>query len=144
MESERGNMKIHNISGGVIYEDDAPTMANTVQAAVDQKVNLDGAYLQKENLSNVDFRNTNLCNIDLHDADLTGVILPEKTVIYTDIWTVLIHGERIKIGCQEHSVSDWFSFSDDQINEMHHLALKFWGCNKRIIFEICKSFGWVK
>jgi len=182
-------MKIHNNGGEVIYEDESPTIKETVEAAVDQKVslryaNLYDANLRSANLRNADLRNANLRNVNLYKAELTnvdlsgsdltkaklcfaklrgailtkadlnysdfynaglaGAILPEKTFVFTDFWTVLIHRERIKIECQEHSVEEWLSFTDEQIAAMHSLALPWWVRNKPIIYGICKSFGWVK
>lgn len=60
----------------------------------------------------------NLRCANLQDADLS--------VLQTDIWTVYVQPEYIRIGCQYHEAKDWFSFTDEQISTMHDEALDWW------------------
>jgi len=41
-------------------------------------------------------------------------------------WPVATNGTHIQIGCQQHSVGAWASFSDTDISKMSDNALKFW------------------
>ena len=76
----------------------------------------------------VDLRGSNLSGSDLSNCNLR--------VLQTDIWTVYVQKDTIRIGCQYHSISDWGQFTDGQIANMHGRALIWWKIWKDIIFAI--------
>jgi hypothetical protein len=45
---------------------------------------------------------------------------------------------HIKIGCELHSISEWESFSDDEIDKMDDAALAWWRIWKEPILAIAK------
>lgn len=81
------------------------------------------ADCRKADFREADFREADLCGADFREADLSGAGL---IILQTDIWTCYIQKESIRIGCQYHAANDWFSFSDDKINEMDRRALAWW------------------
>jgi len=46
----------------------------------------------------------------------------------------------MKIGCQDHDISEWLAFSDTEISTMAHKALEFWTTWKPIIETVVKQF----
>ena len=55
---------------------------------------------------------------------------------------VIIFDDHIKIGCEFHSIVEWFAFSDREIAEMDgREALSFWHQWKNTLLEICESAG---
>ena len=65
-------MKIrHRYTTDVIYQDDAPTIKETVEAAVKAKVNLSYCDLSNSDLSYSSLRYCDLRNCDLRDCDLS-------------------------------------------------------------------------
>ena len=100
--------------------------------------NLSGSNLSGSDLSDCDLSDCDLSGSDLRDCDLRGSILRGSNlrVLQTDIWTVYVQKDTIRIGCQYHSISDWGQFTDGQIANMHRRALIWWKIWKDIIFAI--------
>lgn len=90
--------------------------------------NLSEAYLSEADLKGADLRGADLSEADLRGADLRGAIgnLKEIKSIVCDTWVISYTSEIMAIGCQQHSIADWFSFDDKKIASMHTEALKFW------------------
>lgn len=51
-------------------------------------------------------------------------------------WDILIRSGQITIGCQRHSYTDWWEFTDNQILKMHPKALAWWRQTKKPLFEL--------
>ena len=52
----------------------------------------------------------------------------------TSYWTICLRQDHtMKIGCQEHTISDWLSFTDEKISGMSSNALSWWKQWKPII-----------
>ena len=57
-------------------------------------------------------------------------------------WRVTIAETRMTIGCQEHNLTRWWSFSDAQIASMdREYALQFWNEHKAALQAICQATG---
>ena len=57
-------------------------------------------------------------------------------------WRVTISDTRMAIGCQEHDLSRWWSFSDAQISAMdREYALPFWNAHKPTLQALCQATG---
>ena len=54
-------------------------------------------------------------------------------------WYVTFGPGVIQIGCEFHPVSDWESFSDDEIASMDEYALEFWRANRSMILHIARE-----
>ena len=118
--------------------------------------NLTGANLASASMRDADLRGTNLAganlasasmrDADLADADLAGARLADglainKTPIQiqTPMYCIIIFDNHMIIGCQFHSISDWFRFDDRKIIEMDNRhALKWWNQWKPLLHEICR------
>ena len=111
--------------------------ANLVDANL-HFADLNGANLRGANLRGANLSSAYLSGADLIRADLIGANLSsaDLLVLQTGIWTCYIQKEHIRIGCQYHSVKEWFEFSDEQISEMSHMALAWWKIWKPIIVQI--------
>jgi acetyltransferase-like isoleucine patch superfamily enzyme len=76
------------------------------------------------------------------NAELYGNAICTKAanVICTKEYVVTISDNFIKIGCQNHSIDDWYSFTDEQISKMACNALAWWKVWKPILFAIIDAY----
>jgi carbonic anhydrase/acetyltransferase-like protein (isoleucine patch superfamily) len=76
------------------------------------------------------------------NAELYGDAICTKVVnvIYASEYTVTISDNFIKIGCQNHLITDWYSFTDEQISRMACGALAWWKIWKPILFAIIDAY----
>ena len=57
-------------------------------------------------------------------------------------YNITITPKHIKIGCQYHSKTEWFNFTDDEIAKMDgEKAVEWWRTWKPILKQICDSFA---
>ena len=108
-------------------------------------VNLRGADLLGANLEGADLEGANLWGANLHGANLRGADLRgaknSPLVINGLNWDVYISGTgMMRIGCQNHSIEDWKSFTDEQISQMESDALEFWNQHKSMLLGVCDSY----
>ena len=153
--------QIKNISGAVLFTADVPegiesgliTRVALEQAVADganlRSANLDGANLRGANLggANLDganLRGANLDGANLRSANLdelsslwgTSGNLKEVKAIQCDTWPVTYTATHMQIGCQFHTLAQWWSFTDEQIDRMHPLALAWWEKWKPLLHTI--------
>ena len=78
---------------------------------------------------------------DLQGADLRGAVGNSKEIqtVQTKLWPIVLTNHFMQIGCEQHSYSDWFGFSDERIHEMSSKALAWWKVWKPIIMQIIKE-----
>lgn len=128
-------------------------------------VNLRGAHLFDASLRSASLRDVNLFHANAQ-ADFTSARLHRvnftlaamrgaklghlgslyETVgngreiksIHTDIWPVVYTAHQMQIGCQLHSLDDWWSFDDDVIHAMDPRAVDWWMVWKPILQQIIK------
>ena len=102
--------------------------------------NLENANLENANLENANLRGANLHGANLHGANLRGA-KNSPLVINGLNWDVQINGTgMMRIGCQNHSIEDWKSFTDEQISQMASDALEFWNQHKSMLLGVCDSY----
>jgi len=107
--------------------------------------NLSGSDLSVANLSGSDLSGANLSGSNLSGANLIGsdlrlCILPNSTLLlprYHVVWWK----NQLAIGCQQHSIELWQSFSDDDIKKMDKKALDWWKKWKKVIFDAIRCGG---
>ena len=117
-----------------------------------RNANLRDAYLMEADLTNADLTNANLTNADLRNANLTNANLMGVNLRYTlcgnnkeiktlqlGKWQIVITKNIMAIGCQQHSIEDWFSFRGDTIDKMAGDALEWWTKNKQILKLITEN-----
>lgn len=115
---------------------------------------LTGAHLSRANLvkANLSRANLNLAVLsradlmwsNLHEANLEGAILRGTTgnmehvkSVFCDTYLVTYTSEVMQIGCKNHSLEDWWNFSDVQILKMDGKeALRWWRKWKPLLQQI--------
>lgn len=56
--------------------------------------------------------------------------------IQADTWQIGYTHDIMQIGCQRHTIKDWWAFSDDEISRMDSKALEWWKVWKPILKTI--------
>ena len=104
--------------------------------------NLSGANLRYANLSGADLSGANLSGANLSGANLRyanllciGNMRHIKT-IKADRWDVGYTHDTMQIGCQRHTIAEWFEFSDEEIAPMDDGAIDWWRAWKPILQSI--------
>ena len=115
------------------------------ETAISKGADLRGADLEGADLRGADLEGANLRGADLEGADLRGTDLRvaknAPLVINGLYWLVVIDGlGMMRIGCQNHSIERWASFSDELINRMDSCALEFWKQHKEMLMGICNAY----
>lgn len=107
-----------------------------------------GADLEDASLRGADLRwayleNANLRNTDLRDAKLwgtTGDGVYIENIFTFDQYSITYTHDRLQIGCENHSIDEWESFSDERILEMNGKdALEFWKRAKKSILSTIRD-----
>ena len=99
--------------------------------------NLSGAYLRGANLSGAYLRGANLSELS-SICGLTGN-LREVKAIQADIWPVTYTATHMQIGCQFHTLAEWWAFNDEEIGRMDSKALDWWAVWKPILQKIIET-----
>ena len=89
---------------------------------------LHGANLSEANLSEANLSEANLYGANLRRADLHGTIgnMREVRSLHIDTWPVTWTSTDLQIGCQRHSIADWWTFDNSAIAAMEPRALEWW------------------
>ena len=107
--------------------------------------NLAGAYLAGADLAGAYLARANLARANLAGANLAGADWGEDKTIpifLTNLkWQVMITGQHIQIGCERYLITEWQSFTDERISQMHSNALELWRIWKEPILAIAKAAG---
>ena len=54
-------------------------------------------------------------------------------------WNITIMDEHIRIGCELHTIKQWFSYGDSRISEMEPSALDWWLRNRKWLKLLCET-----
>ena len=101
--------------------------------------NLRGASLRGASLSGADLRGADLSGADLSGADLRRMASGnnrEIRTMQTGEWIIVYTDDMMSIGCRQYSLSEWWSFNDEQIADMDKGALDFWRKWRPILRQI--------
>jgi len=100
-----------------------------------------GADLRYADLRYADLSGANLHDANLYSADLTYATLPETDIFIACPWSVChIRSDSIRIGCENHTVEEWRSFSDEDILAMDgEKALIWWRQNRERVLYLAES-----
>ena len=93
-----------------------------------ERAYLSGAYLSGADLSRADLSGAYLSGASGNMAEIKSV--------QADIWPVTYTAEVMQIGCQRHSIAEWWAFNDIEIGAMDSDALTWWGVWKPILQTI--------
>jgi hypothetical protein len=115
-----------------------------------RSANLGGADLRSAdlgcaNLGGADLGCANLGGANLGGANLGGANLRgaknAPLILFGLRWTVYINGlGSMQIGCQEHAVERWQTFTDRQIAAMDFEALTFWHQHKVMLLAMATNY----
>jgi len=103
---------------------------------------LRGAYLRGAYLSGAYLRDADLSGADLRElGSMWGVTgnLREVKAIQADIWPVTYTATHMQIGCQFHTLAEWWAFNDEEIGRMDSKALDWWAVWKPILQKIIET-----
>ena len=115
---------IKSLSGNVLFQGDYDNTKSAVLAALQSGANLRGANLRGAKIENDVEISLIPYQIDCHDY-------------YVFIWD-----RHIKIGCEFHSMDEWFAFTDREILKMDNKqGLAWWKIWKEPIKAICINTG---
>ena len=90
--------------------------------------NLEGADLQGADLRSADLRGANLQGANLQGADFNYCIgnMREIKSLQLDTWMISFSKDILNIGCETHTIDEWFNFTDKEIDSMGNNALSWW------------------
>ena len=89
------------------------------------------AYLRGANLSGANLRENSLWNTTGNSREIKSV--------QTDGWTVTYTATHMQIGCQRHTLKEWWAFGDDEIKRMDSSAASWWKVWRPILRKIIKA-----
>ena len=120
----------HRYTQATLCEFDVATIKEAAVKAVSEKANLYCA-----NLYGADLDGANLDGADLDGEKITKSPL---SIVGLRYWCIISDG-FMRLGCKRFSHSEWESFDDEQISEMHIGALEFWNQWKTPLLQMCKA-----
>ena len=106
------------------------------------RADLTDANLAWANLAGANLTWANLAGADLTEANLTGANLTGAmglTALCGSYYLGFIYRDRLRIGCEDHPISEWRGFTDDRIDTMDGDALEWWTDNKSWVFGACDA-----
>ena len=119
-----------------------------VRWAIENKADLSGANLSGAYLSGAYLSRANLSGADLSGADLSRANGEKITIekipiqIETGEYHVIIFDAHMKIGCEFHSLVDWWNFDNERIAQMDGTrSRRFWDTWKAPLVVVCESNG---
>ena len=111
------------------------------------RANLFGAHLFGADLTRADLTEADLTRANLFGANLTGADGKKTTIEKTPIqisglrWHIIIFDKDMRIGCEYHSLADWWLYDDARIKKMDCTALEFCNQYKTMLQGICAATG---
>ena len=119
------------------YNEDGGSRAN-LRGADLRGADLCGADLCGADLCGADLRDANLRDANLRGANLWGTIGNKGNIksIQLEKYDICYTSEVMQIGCQRHSIEEWFKFDDEKISNMESGALEWWNKWKDTIKSI--------
>ena len=162
-------VEIKNVFGKVIYSSETTSLKECLENAVKDSAdlygaNLSGSDLYGANLSRANLSRANLFGADLYGADLSRAFLSGANLSGANLsgadlsgdvkikqppiqldaikYGIIIFDAHMKIGCEFHSIAEWYGFDDRRILEMDGKgALEWWKRWKDPLMAICKAEG---
>ena len=122
------------------------TRANLTGANL-TRANLLGANLTEANLFGANLFGANLTEANLFGANLLGANGKKTTIEKPPIqisglrWHIIIFDKDMRIGCEYHSLADWWLYDDARIKKMDCTALEFCNQYKTMLQGICAATG---
>jgi len=148
-------------TGEVIFEMECGTFRELVEGAIKNRVslfraNMSGADMRDADMSGADMRDANMSGADMSGADMrcadmsgadmsgadmrcadmSGAVgnMEEVKSMQLEKYMIVFTSDILCIGCQQHTIEEWFEFTDDCISQMDRGALEWWKKWKDFIF----------
>jgi len=123
------NMRGANMSGANMLGADM-SYANMSGA------NMSGANMLGADMIGADMRGANMRGADMRGANMSDAIgnMIELKTLALEKYVVTFNDSHMAIGCQQHTIEEWFGFTDDCISQMDRGALEWWKKWKDFIF----------
>ena len=148
---ERANLRYANLRDANLVR--ANLIGANLQYANLECANLIGANLECANLRYANLRGANLVRANLECANLERANLRDanlwgcagdrdciRSIFISEVYPITYTSEVIQIGCENHTIKDWFEFDDKRILQMDgKTALKFWREHKELIKQIVEK-----
>lgn len=101
---------------------------------------LSGACLLGARIRFATITRTKMDGVDLSGVNFQAAYLTGMWHIHFDPgpWEVSVLANYVQIGCKIHHVTEWESFTDDQIAAMDDRALEFWQEHRETILKLGK------
>lgn len=123
------------------------TLVNTDLRGAD----LEGSVLSLSRLSGANFNGANLKDVIFLGADFGSGVDAYNYKFDRDVVQLRFTGQLVTIwqgymtiGCECHTIQEWFSFSDERLNEMHGKPLDLFNQWKQIFLDIATSTNRLK
>lgn len=107
---------------------------------------LTSAYLTDADLSNANLSWTTLSFSYLDGANLQGVRIMNTTgngkqvrTMQLNKYYVVVAGDELAIGCEQHKVNEWAAFTDSEIELMDVGAVEWWKKHKELVLAFAKQ-----
>jgi hypothetical protein len=68
------------------------------------------------------------------DAQVSGICINIQGK-----WNITITDNHIQIGCELHTIKQWFSYKDSRISKMDFNALDWWLRNREWLKQLCET-----
>jgi hypothetical protein len=98
-----------------------------------------------ENGARANLRHADLWGANLEDANLRYIVgqgSKQMVCVQTPYWAVVMTPDQMAIGCEQHAITDWWTFDEDRIGYMDGEAIEFWRIWKPVLQQIhAASFG---
>ena len=100
--------------------------------------NLRYANLRYANLNNANLRYASLSNANLSNANLRYAVGNSRELksLHCTEWTITYTKDALAIGCQQHAITRWWEFTDNEIAGMDAKALAWWKVWKPLLQQI--------
>mgnify|MGYP002781252561 CR=1 FL=1 len=137
--------QIKSVFGKVLFEHECVTFKECVEEAVKAGANLARANLTDANLTGANLAGANLARANLAGANLARANLAGAKIYIQPIqisglrWFITVYADRIKIGCEDHSLTEWDSYKRLEISKMAEGAWDWWKAHKPLLIPIAKK-----
>jgi len=140
----------------VIFEMECATFRELVEGSIKAGVilyraNMSGADMSGADMRGADMRGANMLYANMRHANMSGADMRGADMRYANMryaignmrefktlllekYVVTFNASDMAIGCQQHTIEEWFEFNDDRISQMDHGALEWWKKWKDFIF----------
>jgi len=133
-------------TGEVIFEMECSTFRELVEGATKEEIsfyradmryaNMRGANMRGADMSGANMSGANMRYADMSGADMSGVVGNSKELksMQLEKYMIVFTSDILCIGCQQHTIEEWASFTDKKISKMDDGALEWWNKWKDFIF----------